>query len=55
VSVKRAKSGSWYAATDGALVGQRGQPIWFADEHAARTAVDQLEHRCGGWEWIELQ
>jgi hypothetical protein len=55
VSVKQAKSGSWYATMNGALIGQRGQPMWFADEHEAMRAVDQSEHRRGGWEWISRQ
>jgi hypothetical protein len=55
VSVKQAKSGAWYAAMSGAMLGQRGQPMWFADEHEAMRAVDQSEHRRGGWEWISRQ
>jgi hypothetical protein len=38
VSVKQAKSGSWYAARNGGLLGQRGQPTWFADEREAKAA-----------------
>jgi hypothetical protein len=55
VSVKQAKSGAWYAAMSGAMLGQRGQLMWFADEHEAMRAVDQSEHRVGGWEWIGRQ
>jgi hypothetical protein len=55
VSVKQARSGSWYATMDGTFIGQRGQPTWFADEHASRAAVDQSERRCGAWEWIRRQ
>jgi hypothetical protein len=55
VSVKRAKLGSWYATMENALIGQRGQPTWFADDQAAKAAVDQLANRCGSWEWIERQ
>jgi hypothetical protein len=40
---------------DGALIGQGGQPTWFADDHAAMRAVDQSEHQGGGWVWIERQ
>ena len=55
VSVKQAKSGSWYAAIKGGSLGQGGQPAWFTDEREAMAAVDQLRHRRGGWEWIRYQ
>jgi hypothetical protein len=55
VSVKQARSGSWYATMNGALIGQGGLPTWFADERAARAAVNQSENRGGGWEWIKRQ
>jgi hypothetical protein len=55
VSVRQARSGSWYAAMQGALLGQCGKPTWFTDQHEAMTAVDQSQHRRGGWEWIRQQ
>jgi hypothetical protein len=55
VSVKQAKSGSWYASSDGALLGKNGAPYWFLDEQEAMTAVDRSENRCDGWEWIDWQ
>jgi hypothetical protein len=55
VSVKQAKSGSWYATTNGGLLGRRGQPVWFIDGREAMAAVDQSEDRRGSWEWIRQQ
>ena len=55
VSVKQAKSGSWFAAMRGALLGHGGQPTWFATEHEAMKAVDQLEHGDNGLKWIRRQ
>jgi hypothetical protein len=56
VSVKQAKSRAWYAAMSGGLLGQGGQPTWFATEDEAVKAVDQLEYgRSCDWEWIRRQ
>jgi hypothetical protein len=55
VSVKQARSGSWYATMSGALLGQGGEPTWFANEHEAMAAVDQSERRRGDRAWIRKQ
>jgi hypothetical protein len=56
VSLKQAKSGAWYVAWRGALLGQGGEPTWFATEDTAAKAVDQLEYgRSCDWEWIKRQ
>ena len=55
VSVKQAKSGSWFAAMRGAQLGHGGHPTWFATEHEAVKAVEQLEHGGNGLKWIRRQ
>lgn len=56
VSVKQAKSGSWYAATmNGAFLGQDGDPTWF---NTAEEAVRAVEARLAGsvdYAWISRQ
>ena len=43
VSVKQAKSGSWYAVNAaGGFLGKGGRPTWFGTEKEARAAVDTL-------------
>jgi hypothetical protein len=52
ISVKQAKSGSWYAINlHGALLGQGGRPTWFAAAAEARNAVDRFADGTGTWTW----
>ena len=55
VSVKQARSGSWYAVHDGDLLGQSGSPMWFITAKEACTAVDDLDAGSGLWHWIARQ
>jgi hypothetical protein len=52
ISVKQAKSGSWYAVMAGALLGQGGHPRWFATAAEACNAADELTRGGSSWAWI---
>jgi hypothetical protein len=53
VSVKEAKSKSWYAVRmGGELLGQHGRASWFATAEEACNAVDALDRGSGSWCWI---
>jgi hypothetical protein len=53
VSVKQAKSKSWYAVNmDGALLGSDGSSTWFATAEEACSAVDACAGGRGSWRWI---
>jgi hypothetical protein len=52
VSVKQAKSGSWYAVNwAGGLLGQGGCASWFRTEEEARAAVTALASGSSQWSW----
>lgn len=52
VSVKQAKSGSWYAVSSaGGLLGQGGRASWFRTEEEARAAVTALASGSSDWSW----
>jgi hypothetical protein len=52
-SVKKAKSGSWYATNSaGALLGQGSRATWFATDGDARAAVDALTRGSSAWAWV---
>jgi len=56
VSVKQAKSGSWYAVhMDGGLLGQSGRPMWFHAPDEVCKAVDELDDGSDVWHWITRQ
>ena len=55
VSVKRAKSNSWYAVKIGALLGENGSPSWHPTAEAACRAVDEFDAGIGPWQWITPQ
>jgi hypothetical protein len=55
ISVKQAKSGSWYTMRDGALLGQGGRPTWFATAAEARNAADCFANGIGAWTWVRHQ
>jgi hypothetical protein len=42
ISVKQAKSGSWYAVGMDGMLGQGGRPMWFNSAAEARKAVDRF-------------
>lgn len=53
ISVKRAKSGSWYAVNmHAALLGQAGKTTWFSTAEQAREAVDALLGGDCNWCWM---
>lgn len=53
ISVKKAKSGSWYAINmHGALLGQFGRSTWFCTPAEARDAVDAVSKGSNAWTWI---
>lgn len=56
VSVKQARSKSWYAVCmGGALLGQHRRPVWFTTAEEACKAVDALDAGRGNWSWIGRQ
>jgi hypothetical protein len=55
VSVKLAKSNSWYAAKQGALLGENGSPAWHPTAKDACRAVDEFAAGTGRWQWITSQ
>jgi hypothetical protein len=56
VSVKQAKSKSWYAVNmTGALLGENGSPAWRASAEDSCRAVDEFAARTGHWQWIMRQ
>ncbi len=53
VSVKQAKSKSWYAVSmGGALLGVNDRPVWFRTADEAAKAVTELAAGMGDWHWI---
>jgi hypothetical protein len=54
ISVKQAKSGSWYAVGMDGLLGQGGRPIWFNTSDEARKAVDRFAGGNSGMHLIGL-
>src|SRR5581483_7608862 len=53
VSIKKARSGSWYVTHSwGGLLGQGNRPTWFRHEREAMKAFDDLVRRRGSWRWV---
>lgn len=52
ISVKQAKSGSWYAAGIDGVLGQGGRPMWFKTAEEACKAVDLFAVGSGGMQLI---
>jgi hypothetical protein len=53
VSVKQAKSKSWYAVRmGGGLLGRSGRTSWFSTAEKACRAVDELNAAGGDWRWM---
>ena len=56
VSVKQAKSGSWYAVNSaGEFLGNGGRTTWFSTDNEARAAVNAIAAGCGDWTWVSLR
>jgi hypothetical protein len=55
VSVKPAKSNSWYAAKQGAILGENGSPTWYPTAEDAQRAVNELAAGTKRWQWIICQ
>ena len=53
-SVKQAKSGSWFAATAGGMLGQNGKIRWHRTIDDARQSVDEFFAGEGGWEIVQM-
>lgn len=49
ISVKQAKSGSWFAANGSASLGRYGRTTWFSTDSEARSAADALVRGSGEW------
>lgn len=53
VSVKQAKSKSWYAVSmEGALLGLNNRAAWFPTAEEACKSVDEFAADIGAWHWI---
>jgi hypothetical protein len=52
ISVKQAKSGSWFAANGSASLGRYGRTTWFSTDSEARSAADALVRGSGEWQWV---
>ena len=52
ISVKKAKSGSWFATNGSASLGFHGRTTWFPSAEEARAAVDAFIRGAGEWHWV---
>jgi hypothetical protein len=52
VSVKKAKSGSWFVTNGSASLGRHGSTTWFATDAEARSAFDAFAGGSDEWQWI---
>ena len=52
ISVKKAKTGSWFATNGGASLGRYGRTTWFPTAVEARAAVDAFANGAGEWHWV---
>jgi hypothetical protein len=52
ISVKQAKTGSWFATNGTASLGRYGRTTWFPTAAEARAAVDALARGEGEWHWV---
>jgi hypothetical protein len=52
ISVKRAKSGFWFATNSSATLGRYGRTAWFSTDAEARSAVDALVRGSNEWQWV---
>jgi hypothetical protein len=52
ISVKKARTGSWFVTNGSASLGQYGRTTWFITDAAARAAVDAFASGTGDWHWV---
>jgi hypothetical protein len=52
ISVKKAKSGSWFATNGSASLGRYGRTAWFPTAEEARAAVDAFASGASEWHWV---
>jgi hypothetical protein len=52
ISVKKSKTGSWFATNGGASLGRYGRTAWFPTAEEARAAVDAFANGVGEWHWV---
>lgn len=52
ISVKRAKSGSWFVTNGSATLGRYGRTTWFSTDAEARSAADAYAGGFGEWQWV---
>ena len=52
ISVKQARSGSWFATNSSATLGRYGRTTWFSTDAEARSAADAYAGGLGEWQWI---
>ena len=52
ISVKQAKSGSWFVTNGSASLGRYGRTTWFSTDAEARSAADAFTHGTGEWQWV---
>jgi hypothetical protein len=52
ISVKKAKSGSWFVTNGSAFLGRYGRTSWFATDAEARNAFDAFADGGGDSQWI---
>lgn len=55
VTVKKTKTGSWYAVQVDGLLGRAGHPLWFSTADEARKAVNLFALGSGNMDWITRQ
>jgi hypothetical protein len=52
ISVKQAKSGSWYVTNGTAGLGRYGCTTWFSTDAEVRAAADAFALGCDDWHWV---
>ncbi len=52
ISVKQARTGSWFVTNGTASLGRYGRTTWFATDAEARNAFDAFAGGSGEWQWI---
>jgi hypothetical protein len=52
ISVKQAKTGSWFATNGSASLGRYGRTTWFPTAEEARAAVDAFTNGFGESQWV---
>jgi hypothetical protein len=52
ISVKKARTGSWFATNGSASLVRYGRKAWFPTAEEARAAIDAFARREGDWHWV---